>query len=128
MCATARTKSYQRGNLRSEAASRSPQQRALMGTKSFQPPKPHKNELNNKIYDRAGEGMSVQDLTDSVEFRTKADEFFFYGEKERVKCSKLGMNYWKPGVKVRDMYTYGFKNSFNKTHPKFGFEFYSTSE
>ena len=72
--------------------------------------------------------MSVHDLTDNIEERTLADDFYYHGDRERVKCSKLGINTWKPGVKIRDMYHYGHKFQFSKTHPKFGFEFYSTTE
>lgn len=55
-----------RVNLRSENNSRSPVNR-LMGSRSFQPPKPHKNELNDKAYDVAGAGTTVHDLTDNIE-------------------------------------------------------------
>ena len=91
-------------------------------------PKPHKNELNCKAYDVAGPGLSTHDLTDNVEIKTMADTFYDHGERERVKCSKIGLNTWKPGVKVRDMYTYSFKSHFAKTNPKFGMEFYDISE
>lgn len=95
---------------------------------SFRPPKPHKNELNSKVYDTAGPGFSVHDLTDNIEIKTMADTFYDHGERERIKMSKYSINQWQPGVKVRDMYTHGFKSEFDKTDPKFGMCFYDTSK
>ena len=60
--------------------------------------------------------------------RTAADTFYDHGERIRIKGSKIGMNEWKPGVKIRDMYTYGFKKHFNQTSPKFGMVCYSTTK
>lgn len=114
-------------NLKSERINRSPENK-LSHPLSFRPPKPHKNELNVKPYDVAGPGFSVHDLTDNVEIKTAADTFYDHGERERIKCSKIGLNQWQPGVKIRDMYTYGFKGHFGKTNPKFGMEFYDMSE
>lgn len=59
---------------------------------SFKPPKPHKNELNSKVYDVAGPGFSVHDLTDNVEIKTQADTFYDHGERERIKMSKYSIN------------------------------------
>jgi len=87
---------------------------------SFTVPKPHKNELNSRIYDVAGPGYSVHNLTDNIEIKTQADTFYDHGEKERIKMSKYSINQWHPGVKIRDMYTHGFKKDFDKTDPKFG--------
>ena len=72
--------------------------------------------------------MSVGDLTDNIEMRTQADTFYDHGERIRVKGSKIGLNEWKPGVKIQDMYRYGFKQHFSKTMPKWGFEFYTTTD
>lgn len=60
--------------------------------------------------------------------RTQADTFYDHGDRIRIKGSKIGMNSWKPGVKIRDMYTYGFKKHFDKTNPKFGHGFYSVTD
>jgi len=84
--------------------------------------------LNTKAYDVAGVGFSVQDLTDNVEIRTAADTFYDHGERERIKGSTYGLNQWYPGVKIRDMYTTGFKSHFGKTNPKFGMDFYDMSK
>lgn len=83
--------------------------------------------MNCKAYDVNGPGLSVADLTDNIEAKTQADTFYDHGEKIRVKGSKIGLNSWKPGVKIQDMYRYGFKQHFNKTMPKWGIEFYSTA-
>lgn len=112
-----------RVNLKTEVNNRTPQH-GRSEYPSFRPPKPHKNELNCKVYDVAGPGFSVHDLTDNVEIKTQADTFYDHGERERIKMSKYSINQWKPGVKVRDMYTHGFKGDFDKTDPKFGLQFY----